>query len=137
MIQEIINDILTQLTGIEGVATADAWQGDLKELLKQPKKIPALYAVYEGCTFGENQIVGGIQAPCNLDFLVLLIGGNLKGRAQAASTCYPFIEAVRSALTGHEVSPYGNLWPLREELVLAEGGILAYGLTYRMNNVIS
>ncbi len=133
MIEEIQDDIIAQLEKITGVITVDSWQGNIEDLLTKPQRLPALYVVYQGALFEAQP---SNQPGHAMDFLIVLMGKNLRSRAAGAVSCYALIEAVRTKLSGHRVAGYDLLWPVKEDLILAEGGILVYGLTYRMDNAI-
>jgi phage gp37-like protein len=126
---------MERLRAIEGAAEVDAWQGEIEELLTHPKRLPALYVVYQGAEFEEKKVIGSNVARHRMEFLVVLVAKNLRSRAEGALTCYGLIEAVRAQLIGHVVEPHGMLWPVAEELVAAAGATLVYGLTYRMKDV--
>lgn len=135
MIETILNGIMERLRAIEGVAEVDAWQGDIEELLKQPKRLPALYVIYQGAEFEEKKVIGANVARHRMEFLVVLVAKNLRSRSEGALTCYGIIEAVRAQLIGHIVEPHGMLWPVSEELIVVVNGVQVYGLNYRMKDV--
>ena len=138
MIETIQDDIITQLQKIATVASVGVWQGDIEDLLKSPQRLPALNVIYHGADFDEKKVIGTNRADHQMDFLIVLVSRNLKSREAGASEAYTIIEAVRNYLIGHQISPYGWLWPVREDLVTAEGGLLVYGLNYRLKtNVIA
>lgn len=135
MIDAVQNGIMEQLRAIDGIAEVDAWQGEIDELLQQPKRMPALYVVYRGAEFEEKTTIGTNTARHRMEFLVVLVAKNLRSRAEGALTCYGIIEAVRARLIGHIVEPHGMLWPVAEELVTITSGVQVYGLTYRMKDI--
>jgi phage gp37-like protein len=135
MIDTVQDGIMERLRTIAGVAEVDAWQGEIEDLLKQPKRLPALYVVYQGAEFEEKKTIGANTARHWMEFLVVLVAKNLRSRAEGALTCYGILEAVRAQLIGHIIEPHGMLWPVAEELVAAVGGTLVYGMTYRMKDV--
>jgi len=138
MITTIQGEIIKQLEKITAVASVGVWQGDIEDLLKSPQRLPALNVIYHGADFDEKKVIGTNRADHQMDFLIVLVGRNLKSREAGASEAYTIIEAVRNYLIGHPISPYGWLWPVREDLVMAEGGLLVYGLNYRLKtNVIA
>lgn len=133
MIETIQDDMIAQLAKISDVKIVGVWQGDIDDLLKQPQRLPSLHVLYTGAAFDEKRNLGGEnRARHQMDFLVVLCSRNLKSRAEGATSAWTILESVRNYLIGHNVSPYGYFWPVKEELLLAEGGLLAYGLTYRM-----
>jgi len=135
MIEDTQDDIIAQLETITAVKTVGAWQGDIEDLLKQPQKLPSLHVIYQGASF-ETYEQAGDRPNLAMDWLIVLVGKSLKSREAGAVSCYTIIEAVRSALINHQVEEYDFLRPVKEDLILAEGGVLAYGLTYRMSNVL-
>ncbi len=137
MIGTIQDAIIAALEDIEGVPTVGAWQGDVDELIAQPQKLPALHVIYQGAEFGEARLVGARRADHTMEFLVVLVARNLKSREAGAAACNDLIEAVRTALIGKAIAPYGFLWPAKEDLILAEGGLLAYGLEYRIQTYVT
>jgi hypothetical protein len=132
MIETIQDDIITQLEKIDGGPAVGVWQGDIESLIKTPQRLPALHVIYQGADFEEKRVIGLNRADHTMIFLVVLIAKNVKSREEGAAASYTIIEAVRSYLIGHQIAPYGFLWPVNEDLILAEGGILVYGLAYRI-----
>jgi hypothetical protein len=132
MIEEYQTGIIEELTEIAGVNTVGAWQGDIEDLLKTPQRLPALNVVYRGADFEENQTDGGHD----MNFLIMLVGKNVRNRAAGAASCNTIIEAVRGKLIGLKVTGFDKLWPVSEDLILARGGILVYALNYRTHNVL-
>lgn len=132
MIETIQDAIITELQKITGGPAVGVWQGDIEDLLKSPQRLPALYVIYQGADFEEKRVIGLNRADHTMIFMVVLIAKNVKSREAGAAASYTIIEAVRSYLIGHQIAPYGFLWPVKEDLILAEGGILVYGLTYRV-----
>jgi phage gp37-like protein len=141
VIETIQDDIVTQLLTITGIGTVDAWQGDIEdmeEILKISQKLPALHVIYHGSGFGEKKTIGANRADNRMRFMIVLVNKNAKSRAAGAASSYTIIEAVRSKLMGHKTSPYqGFLWPLKEDLLLALGGIQVYGLIYFMDTGVT
>ena len=136
MIETIQDAIISKLEEITGVNTVGVWQGDIDDLLKTPQRLPALHVIYQGSDFEEKRTIGGDQPGFAMDFLIVLVGKSLRSREAGASSCYTIIEAVRDKLIGYQVADYDILWPVKEDLLLAEGGLLVYGLNYRMGNVL-
>jgi hypothetical protein len=133
MIETIQDDIIEHLLLIDAVGNrVGVWQGDVKDLLKTAQRLPALFVIYQGADFEEKRVMGLNRADHTMDFLVILIAKNAKSREAGAAACYTIIEAVRNYLIGHTIAPYGFLWPTKEDLLFAEGGLLAYGLAYRL-----
>lgn len=132
MIKEIQDSIILKLEGISAVKTIDIWHGDIEDLLKTPQKMPALWVIYQGCGFNAKEIIGAKIAPHDMTFLVVLINRNLKGHKSGSEECYAIIEDIRAALIEHYTA-YGWLWPVREELIIVESGILGYGMEYKIS----
>ena len=131
MITEIQDDIIAQLETIEGVATVDTWQGELEELVKQPNRMPGLFAIYGGADFSEKRVMSSNQVDDEMQFHIILIAKNVRTRTQGAAECYAIIEAVRAKLKGHAITGYyGFLWPVSEELVSVVKGVFTYDLIY-------
>lgn len=135
MIEEIQDDILEELRAIPGAGTVDAWQGDIEDLLKTPQKMPSLHVLYQGADFEPFEQAGECTSAA-MDFMIVLMAQNQKSRAAGSVAAYGMIEAVREKLIGHQVADYDFLRPRREELILARGGILAYGMVYGLSNVL-
>lgn len=131
MIKEIQDSIILKLKEIPEAKTVDVWQGDIEDLLKTPQKMPALWVIYQGCTFNAKEIIGANIAPHDMTFLVVLINRNLKGHKSGSEECYTIIEKIRDALIEHDTS-YGWLWPVKEDLIIVESGILGYGIEYKI-----
>ena len=132
MLETIQNNIIEQLKTIGGVPTVEAWQGDIDDLLKTPQRLPALRVIFQRADFEEKATIGGDQPAVTLTYLIVLVDKHLKSREAGAAACYAIIENTRAALIGHKVPGYDYLWPKQEDLILAEGGVLAYGMTYSM-----
>jgi hypothetical protein len=138
VIEEIQNGIIEALEGIPGVrGRVEGWQGDIEDLLKVPQKLPALAVIYQGADFGEKKTIGSNAAPHRMEFLVVLAARSMRSREAGSVTAYGIIEGVRTALIGRSIAPWGWLWPVGEDLVLADGGLLVYGLKYRMDTEVS
>ncbi|MEN6422078.1 MAG: hypothetical protein ABFD76_09025 [Smithella sp.] len=135
MLKTIQDDIITQLSAIEEVKTVEVWQGDVESLLKMPQKMPSLHVVYQGAKFEPFDQVGE-PTISSLDYLLILIVQNQKSREGASVAAYTIIESVREKLTGHQTGAYGFLRPKQEDLLMAQGSILTYGLIYSMENVL-
>jgi len=132
MIEAILAAIVEALGEIEGVPTLGTWEGDVDEIVARPQRLPALQVCYDGADFGEKATIGANQADITQEFTVVAIARSLRTRAEGAASCHALVEAVRTALIGLKVEGYGHLWPVREDLVLAEGGVIAYGCTYKI-----
>ncbi|MFA7455770.1 MAG: phage protein Gp37 [Desulfobulbaceae bacterium] len=135
MIETIQDAIIDQLETITDGPSVGVWQGDIDDLLKTPQKLPALHVIYQGADFEPFEQAGD-RPTAAMDFLIVLVGKSLKSRAAGASSCYTLIESVRSKLIGYQVEDYDFLRPVKEDLILAEGGVLVYGMTYRLSNVL-
>ena len=136
MIETIQEAIVTELLTITDIGTVAAWQGDigdLDEILQIPQKLPALHVIYHGGEYGEKKVMGANKVEVNMQFMLIAVTKNLKGRKEGASASYTLIEAVRTKLMGYKILPYGFLWPVREDLLRALGGVQIYGLIYRLN----
>jgi hypothetical protein len=135
MLNIIQEDIIGELSNIEDIKTVGAWQGEVEALLKMPQKMPSLHVLYQGAKFEPFDQVGE-PTISTMNYLIVLIAQNVKSRKEGSTESYKFIEAVRDKLIGHKIQDYGFLRPVQEDLLMAEGSILAYGLTYGMNNVL-
>lgn len=133
MITEIQAAIKTALEGVTAAKTVGIWQGDIGDINALPKICPALYVLYQGADYGPRELVGPqARATHNMDFQIILIHTNYRAREDAAADCYAIIETIRGILTAKGLTPYGHLWPIREELITAEAGTIVYGLVYRI-----
>lgn len=136
MIETIQDAIVTQLSTITGVGDVAPWQGDvdnLEEILQIPVTPPALHVVYHGEEFAEKKVIGANRVDGSMRFMILLVNKDLYGRKECAASSYAMIEAVLEKLKGYQISPYGFLWPVKNDLLVAVGGGLVYGLLYRIN----
>jgi len=136
ILEAIQDDILAQLGTISQVKTVDAWQGEVSDLLKIPQKLPALNVIYQGGVYEPFSQVGE-NTSAAMDYLIILIVQNQKARKDALLTAYNIIEQTRVKLTGHWVGEYDFWRPRREELLMAEGSTLVYGLTYGLDQVLT
>jgi phage gp37-like protein len=135
MIEITQNTIIEALETIKDVKTVGVWQGDIDDLVKMPQRLPALHVIYQGADFEEIKTAGGDTPGHTMDFLVVLVAQHAKNRQDGASICYAVIEGVRGVLVGLRI--YGSLlWPIKEDLLFAEGGILVYGMDYRLGNLL-
>lgn len=132
MIKEIQDAIIARLEGISGIAELGAYVGDVEDIIKSPQRMPALHVVYQGANFLPDRVIGSNQAKLTPEFLVVLVARNLKRSVETSEAAYTLIESVRTQLTGYVVGTYGYLWPVSEDLILSEKGILCYGLKYQM-----
>jgi phage gp37-like protein len=135
MLETMQNAIIGELEDINGVKTVDTWQGTVDELLKTPLKMPSLHVVYQGGVFQPFEQVGQ-WTTCAMDFLIILIAQNQKSRQAGSVAANLIIESVRDKLIGFQIADYDFLRPIREDLLMAQGGILAYGLIYGLKNVL-
>lgn len=133
MIKEIQENIISKLSEITEAKTVDVWHGDIEDMLKSPQKLPALFSIYQGCGFREKEIIGTSIAPHDMTFLIVLLNRNLKSHKSGSEECYLIIEKIRERLIEYKISPYGWLWPVKEELIIVKSGILGYGLEYKLN----
>ncbi|RMF46799.1 MAG: hypothetical protein D6751_04115 [Deltaproteobacteria bacterium] len=129
VIDQATSEILTALEPISAIRTLGPWVGDVDDVFKQPSRLPGLFVIYQGSDFRPAEIVGEAIAPVTMRFFVVLLHKNLRKATDGASEAYDLIEQVRTRLIGLQTS-YGRLWPVREELISAESGVLAYGLDY-------
>jgi hypothetical protein len=136
MIKEIQDEIINKLQGITSVKTVDVWQGDVEDLLKKPQNMPSLHIIYSGCEYEDKKVIGANIVPQNMSFLIILLNRNLKSRKEGSEDCYEIIESVRTLLIGTQIGSYGWLWPVKEQLLAAEAGNLAYGLEYKIRTMV-
>jgi len=133
MIQTIIEAVVTALSSVSGLAGGVTQHaGDIEALTSQPRRLPALWVLYDGAQFSGRDTVGDDRAEHVMRVTVVLLASSHRSRADAAESAYTIIEAVRDALTGLEVSPHGELWPDREQLIDVEGALQIYAMTYAM-----
>ncbi|HSV27253.1 MAG TPA: hypothetical protein VLH60_05110 [Sedimentisphaerales bacterium] len=132
MIQEIQTVIVAKLNDINGVSVT-AWQGDIDELLDSPQTLPCIQVIYNGAAFGPRKAMPYRQWDTGMEFLLIVIAKDNASRATAAQEAYGIIEDVRDKLAGYVVTGYGALEPEKEERLMAVGGVLMYGLTYRLD----
>lgn len=132
MITEIQDAIIERLEAISGIAEVGAYVGDVEDIVKSPQRMPALHVVYHGADFLPDRVIGSNQAKLTQEFMVVLVARNLRRPVEASDGCYTLIESVRAQLIGYVVGTYGYLWPVSEDLVLSEKGILCYGLKYQV-----
>ena len=130
MLTETSDAITKHLRSIAGIQHVGEWSGDVEELLRVVHPIPSLHLVYTGAKFGDAPAAIGTKiAPHAMVWTVVLLSKNLRSHAAGALEAYAHIEAVREQLIKFQV-PAGWLWPTREGLIAAKGGLLAYGLDY-------
>jgi phage gp37-like protein len=133
MIQTIVEAVITELEKVTGVVTVDQWVGDIEPVIRAPARLPALYAVYSGSKFSGKNIIGSNQADHTMEITVVALARNVRSDVEGSEACYTLIEAVRSKLIGHVITNYGFLWPVAEDLLYSEKGILCYGLRYKID----
>lgn len=138
MIQDIIDSIETALTGTTGIVGEIAqFAGDIGDLVKKPKRLPALWIIYDGADFNAREVVDGDYAGHTMQFTIVLLAKNHRSREDGAEACHAIIEAVRAKLIGLLIGTYGELWPVRERLIDASGPLLVYGLSYSIKTSYS
>ena len=134
MIQESIDSIIAALTGISEITgEIDQFAGDIEELEKKPKRLPALWVVYDGASFQDRE-TEEVRADHTMQFSVILIVKNHRSRKDGAEACHGIIEGVRDRLLGLVIGD-GELWPIRERLAVASGPLLVYQLSYKLEDI--
>lgn len=134
MISAICADIISAITGLTGVKSVGAWAGDVDSLLQMPQNLPGLYLVYNGADFDEGPAtMGTVKVDTDMSFQVLLIVNNPRSPAAAATAAWTIMELVRAALIGRQVLTYDKLWPVKEDLIFSEGGLLVYSMDYTLD----
>ncbi len=132
MLVEASTAIESRLAGnIPALRTVDVWEGEVEELLKKPHLMPSAHVIYGGCQYGELVNLGGTIVAAVQTWSVILLGKNLKSRKDGAQGIYPLIEEIRAALTKFDTG-YGYLMPAAENLIVAQGGLLGYGLDFTL-----
>ncbi|MDH3998906.1 MAG: DUF1834 family protein [Desulfuromonadales bacterium] len=122
--------ILQQLKSIDGLKTVKEYVGDPEALLKKPAKLPGAFLVYGGASYKPDPVaLASDGAAAKQSWTVILLSKNLRSETEGALECYAYLEQIRAALTKFSVGD-GWLWPLKDELLLAEKGALAYGLDF-------
>jgi len=139
MIQDIIDTIAAALADTPGIKGEPAqYVGNLGELVKQPKRLPALWLIYDGADFVGREVVDGVYAGHTMQFTVVLLAKNHRSRVDGAEACHTIIEAVRARLIGLLLSDYdAELWPVSERLIDASGPLLVYALSYQIKTSYS
>jgi len=131
MIQESIDSIITALTGIpEVTGEIEQFAGDIEDLAKKAKRLPALWVVYNGATFDDRE-TEDVQVDHTMRFSVILVAKNHRSRKDGAEACHIIIEGVRDRLLGLVIGD-GELWPAQERLAVATGPLLVYELNYKL-----
>lgn len=131
-IEQIEDIIISTIKTVPAIVTeCNTWQGDIADLISQPQRHPAVWVVYQGCTFGEKRVISSNIVMQDMRFVLALIVRNLRSRKDGSRGAYQLIEDIRGRLKGKSLSPLdGYLWPVKEDLVLLEAGVFAYGLEY-------
>lgn len=137
MISAICSDLISALAGIAGVKTVGAWAGDVDAILRSPQSLPGVYLVYERSAFASAPAsMGTVKVDTAMSFQVLVIVNSLKSASDGALIAWGIIEGVRGKLIGRQVLTHNKLWPVNEELVFSESGLLVYGLNYTLDTRI-
>ncbi len=130
MLTEVNDQILAQLESLRVFKRVDIYAGEAEDLLKKATKLPGAFLVYGGAIYPDGPIALGTSIAATVQtWTVILLSKNLRSEGDGALECYTYIEQIREALTKFAVGG-GWLWPVREELLLAEKGSLAYGLDF-------
>jgi len=130
MLTEANDLILAQLDALGVFKSVDIYVGDAEDLLKKAAKLPGVFLVYGGAVYIDGPVTLGTDIAATAQtWTVILLSKNLRSKGDGALECYTYIEQIRDALTKFAVGD-GWLWPVREELLLAEKGSLAYGLDF-------
>jgi phage gp37-like protein len=136
MIEEIQDLLLEQLAAIPGVATVEPWEGDsIDDIMQSHLRTPALYVIYRGAMFDPYDLAGDMPM-ASMEYMIVLIAKNLKGRTAGASAGYTLIEGVRRRLINRQIGEYDFLRPVREDLLSVQGGLRAYGMIYQLAHVL-
>lgn len=141
MLTETSDAILARLGAIPGINHTGEWAGEIEDLLKQPHKLPAAFVIYGGSGFGNGPVAMGTAiAPAAQSWSVILIAKNLRSRAEGALEAYAYIERIRAAAAAGGLTKFpvadGWLWPEREELISAKGGVLVYGIDFTLETEV-
>ena len=133
MIQDIIDDICTALVDTPNVVSpAEQYTGEIADVVRHARQLPALRVIYDGANFNGRE-VEAVSAYHTMQFTVVLIAKNHRSREDGAEACHTIIEDVRTRLIGRLVDDdIGELWPVRETLIDANGPLLVYGLSYNI-----
>lgn len=133
MIQESIDSIIAALTGAPGVTgEIEQFAGDIEDLKNKPKRLPALWVVYDGASFKDRE-TEEVRVDHTMQFSAILIVKNHRSRKDGAEACHPIIEGVRDRLLGLVIGN-GELWPTYERLAVAAGPLLVYQLSYKLKD---
>lgn len=130
MIEAISDQIISELSALGEFKTVGPWAGEVEELLGRPHLLPSAHVVYAGGKFAPRLTLGAqALAPAVMGWSVIVMAQSLRDRTSGANSCYALLARVRAALVALDVG-HGRLWPDEEALILAKGGLLAYGLDY-------
>lgn len=134
MLQEIQNEIEALLNQITEVQEVDAWTGEVADILQKPKKMPSLHVIYQGASFLDRVTINTTKAKHTPTYNIILVNKNLRSRKDNLREVYTIIEAVREKLIGYKTS-YGCLWPISEDIVTVDNGIVVYGMNYEIKEI--
>jgi len=129
MIVETQTEIIGALETIDSVSTVISGIGDFEELIKKSYRLPALLVIYNGARFQPAGLIGSTRAQHVMSFTVLSVIRNSRSVSDGAADSFSLIEKTREKLIGL-VTLSGRLWPVSENLILADAGLYVYGLEY-------
>lgn len=133
-IEQIEGMIIAALTaGVSDLATCEAWQGDVEDLLSVPQKLPGIWVIYGGTDFGERAAIGSNLIRTEQRWgLIAIVKSAKSGRTAGSRGAYDILDAARGTLQGMRLTPLpGFLWPVSEDLLSIARGSYVYGQEYR------
>lgn len=141
MLTEVSDVVLEALRAMDRFQQLGEWAGEVEDLLKSPHKLPAAFLIYGGCGFGEGPVaIGTAVASAAQVWTVVLLSKNLRSRGDGALEAYAHLEAIRAPAAEGGLRrlavPGGWLWPKREGLVSAKGGVLVYGIDFTLEGEV-
>jgi hypothetical protein len=126
-----------QINGIEIVHYPDQ-----PESYRLTHRVGAALVRYEGSKYGRQIDTAAIAQERTLEFEITLLmrdlGWGLGSRSYGTSPgAYAILEAVRTSLTGYQISGCSKMYPLRERFVKrdGQGGVWIYAIVFALTTM--
>ena len=139
MFVTVLNKTVAGLEAIPDFKTVDIWQGEIKELLETPTKLPAAFVIFGRSDFGLPATIGATVAPADMLWPVIVMSQNLRDRKSGAVESLGLLmKVVAPANVPPPQTPgltrldtgYGYLWTDSVELISVAKGVAAYGFKF-------
>jgi hypothetical protein len=118
--------------------TVDRFQGDFKDLLRDPRKLPAALLVYDGTTTTSRKAGDrAIKARLEVSYTVFLLVKNLKSDKDVSNDARELLKKSRDVLNGKAVGKQIILKFKDESLQFLKNGVCVYAQAFDYEDYLS